>query len=777
MVVSVSHGWPYQAHPDPFGTKIRTVRNLLRAANIDCFSSNKRVLLFFDWLSIPQRPFISGQADRTAEEKLNFEAAISEMHNMYFYADRIIHLAFEDPDESIEEETYEIDSWKLLSAGLALVGDQVQIVSPPEVQPGEFLAHQQPLLFDRLVDIDGEPVNSLEKAQSMLQNPQDLIRRTVKLRRQRFGRLNSNPADRRGWIFLERFITMVKCAMLDDAAMAQYVVISDSREITEDILKGADEMRRAAAVDDGGTELMMLLDFWKAQLLTKSFSATSTDRSVALEAAPPDQLIVAEIMESFVEFLRKRWVPESMKQRSRARRLKGMLEQYLLTWDRFSVGYISKLDDASTSNPLPAIILGCLPLCLTSAVVLAPLQPPDHPAGSHLDFFCFAWPIGVAACGYMFPRFLATAASVKLTWAVEAKLAAWTCFFAVSCVIVEILLYSHDVMGFNAFPMTFIHLHADVVAIPFFGLLWYCVPVSQRLDPCFKRKLKYAVFTLVAILAVFAFGFPILNAGMLVASERVTPLLACVYLLTKLLFEWFCCKMSKYLGADIMPAVIFLASYAYEMNLCTVLSFDVRWTMAIQMVGFDIVENCYHIYSFLRNQNNHGSSSDGGGDIESINDPGDGEVYSNSSKGHNYYLLAACLIRELLEIMVPLQYVTLLVLSYFTQPRFNTLICGMTPEAFKRTVGFLLMDIAVEVMVFIAMYMIFRRNGVRPFRLLRGFLATNLAVFLASAVCWNMYFSCLVHSHFGADMTLEFRWLRVENAQWVCGLRWTHGNA
>lgn len=41
---------------------------------------------------------------------------------------------------------------------------------------------------------------------------------------------------------------------------------------------------------------------------------------------------------------------------------------------------------------------------------------------------------------------------------------------------------------------------------------------------------------------------------------------------------------------------------------------------------------------------------------------------------------------------------------------------------------------------------------------------------VAVGVTWN---TCLQHSHFGVDGSLEFLWVRCDDAVWEGGLRWT----
>ena len=75
------------------------------------------------------------------------------------------------------------------------------------------------MAFDRIVAIQNHEVEGLEHFQRVLGELRSKLRLEtdckVKLHRYPFGNINKIHADDRGWIFLERFITMVKCAMLE----------------------------------------------------------------------------------------------------------------------------------------------------------------------------------------------------------------------------------------------------------------------------------------------------------------------------------------------------------------------------------------------------------------------------------------------------------------------------------------------------------------------------------------------------------------------------------
>ena len=84
LVVCVSHGWPYQAHPDPNGEKAAPIQQLLEEAN-QAHKPAGRTLVFFDFLSVTQRP-------RTPQEDAAFKKALQVMPELYCHADAVLHI-------------------------------------------------------------------------------------------------------------------------------------------------------------------------------------------------------------------------------------------------------------------------------------------------------------------------------------------------------------------------------------------------------------------------------------------------------------------------------------------------------------------------------------------------------------------------------------------------------------------------------------------------------------------------------------------------------------
>ena len=82
ILVSLSHGWFFQTHPDPKGEKLDLIRNVF-APQLRERYPHTDIQVFFDYLASPQRP-------RTKEEDKIFAVAMDRMNSMYVYADVIL---------------------------------------------------------------------------------------------------------------------------------------------------------------------------------------------------------------------------------------------------------------------------------------------------------------------------------------------------------------------------------------------------------------------------------------------------------------------------------------------------------------------------------------------------------------------------------------------------------------------------------------------------------------------------------------------------------------
>ena len=79
ILLSLSHGWFFQNHPDPRGRKLDLIRNVF-APRLRERYPHTSIVVFFDFLATPQRP-------RTDDEEERFRIAMERMNSVYVYAD------------------------------------------------------------------------------------------------------------------------------------------------------------------------------------------------------------------------------------------------------------------------------------------------------------------------------------------------------------------------------------------------------------------------------------------------------------------------------------------------------------------------------------------------------------------------------------------------------------------------------------------------------------------------------------------------------------------
>eukprot|EP00929_Paragymnodinium_shiwhaense_P075953 TRINITY_DN3892_c0_g1_i1.p1 TRINITY_DN3892_c0_g1~~TRINITY_DN3892_c0_g1_i1.p1 ORF type:complete len:1014 (+),score=189.47 TRINITY_DN3892_c0_g1_i1:49-3090(+) len=486
--------------------------------------------------------------------------------------------------------------------------------------------------FDAVLEIDDQEVTSVQELQAKLADTSQQHR--VKLRRQPYGVVNETPIHERGWVFLERFITMVKCGMLDPE-QASEVVLSNSPAILEQIRQGADRLREAALLDEHALQqrsvrspipdklrgaaspsrwrvgcaspvrrsnLKTVLEEFLAELETKQFSAASTDKTLLDhdrdDMSPSgDRQIVRHLMEDFVLHLEQHWHSDAAKQRRRMLRFGKVFKaagKFLLSWESFSAEYSDKLADSSVSNPLHGLLLLFLPPLLGLLVLLPSYEPPDTSWQEQLTFWFLGLPAGVACTAQVFPFFLAAASGIEVTWQVGQSCLMWVLAVYVCSAAAVVIVAART----GVFPAPgACYLGVLCMMLP---LLWWCVPAVLRSDILYRVRVAYALVALCAVLAVFGIAFPLLNAALHESSELWRLILVALIFSSKLAFERFCKFLSRKLGGDMMPIVSFLANCSYELNLCVVLIAGFDWYVFWELVAFDVIENLVHLVALWR---------------------------------------------------------------------------------------------------------------------------------------------------------------------------------
>eukprot|EP00930_Biecheleria_cincta_P047340 TRINITY_DN32798_c0_g1_i1.p1 TRINITY_DN32798_c0_g1~~TRINITY_DN32798_c0_g1_i1.p1 ORF type:complete len:533 (-),score=77.02 TRINITY_DN32798_c0_g1_i1:114-1655(-) len=328
LVVAVSHMWFYQSHPDPLGEKASLIQDLLDEVELGG-NSQSQTLLFVDFLSMTQRPFSANQAARNDDEERDFGIALQAMPLIYLRADAVVLLDCQaqgmvpGEGEVVVVGGDEINDAKLLEIGSAV---QIESCGGNEERMHAGLPKGKVSALDFLLRINGKPVTSTANVAKELFTAGRPELARVEVAKAPFGKRNTTPAATRGWIYLERFIAMVKVAMMTVESEAEHhFIFSDSETLLEEIRSGGKELQQAAQA--GEDELRRVLEGHVKVLKLKTFAANSTDKMTNTggvgggDVARSDQESVEAIMASMVEFLREHWAAEAkLLRRARLRR-------------------------------------------------------------------------------------------------------------------------------------------------------------------------------------------------------------------------------------------------------------------------------------------------------------------------------------------------------------------------------------------------------------------------------------------------------------------------
>lgn len=373
LVLAVSHAWPCQAHPDPFGRKMGPIGSMVAEA-IRMHPRKGDTTVFLDFLAVPQEAFARGQKPRTEQMAAKFSKALRAFPWAYLMADATLHLDFDMSDDGCDEvvypdgaclepckgDVYEIPANKLNDAKLVQHGHVVQVSEPPEQGMSSDLA-----LFDEVVAVGKQTIQSLDQLQLVLAKAsrkapkgrtaeqtcaQKLTRLAfqtcysnatippAKMVHRPWGRENRVPASRRGWVFLERFASMVKVAMVHESH-SKTVALSNNLKVLQQIFDGGKKLREAA--ERGREALGAVLRDFVEELIALEFSSTSSDKQNVRNsfrraqsqhiveddlwqqtAAPgfkvdSDQHLISRLMARFVRVLQDNWAKQEALEKHR----------------------------------------------------------------------------------------------------------------------------------------------------------------------------------------------------------------------------------------------------------------------------------------------------------------------------------------------------------------------------------------------------------------------------------------------------------------------------
>lgn len=727
VVVALSHAWRNQVHPDPDGAKHRHVQGIVKA--LSKLHSSDDILLFVDFLSIPQRSWRAGQTERTREEDRNFHSAIRDMHYMYFLADYVMHLEIEPNDMAGEGGVYKVTLQDLLGKEVYQVGNQVCV----GLHESDGAAVGS---FHQVLAVGMHPIHSLQAYEARAESSPPST--TVSMQRLPFGPRNELRASKRGWIFLERFITMVKCAMVDSKA-AKTIVLSNSRKVKKEILAGADKLRHAANASDKKDALRVALETFEAELLLKQFSPITVDKAGATAAAKSrDAEIVVAIMRQFVDFLDEHWHAAAKQQQRRAsvRAALGALEHYILCWKGFSSEYHARMRVEGSGSRWPLAAHLVLPVLVASGFLAYPFAELDHGWRGQAEYFVVKF-LSFTACASIFTELVLATTNQHGIRRAEIFACFWILGAGVAATGTEFLL----ALFFDVFPVPMASTMTASMATPLFPLLYFTASPQKRAQSEFRWKLIYSMLGVMAMMAAGVITLPLSNTVLHSIDSVCQAFWTFAYLAIKLIFEKIGDVLSNRLGSDKMPLFVWTAAVAYELNLCIALAGGFSWLSFGLLIGIDVVENIYHLVCCLR----------------------------NDDEGVRFFIMSQLLLREFVEAIAPLQFLAVMTIARLVQPQNSTFLCSLSDRDFLFIQQFLLLDFAIELVVGQAIQTVLRAKGYAPLQLTVGLTRIHTRYFISSHCAVALFYLTMPHTHVGMDMTFQFAWLRGSGETSSCG--------
>jgi len=144
--------------------------------------------------------------------------------------------------------------------------------------------------------------------------------------------------------------------------------------------------------------------------------------------------------------------------------------------------------------------------------------------------------------------------------------------------------------------------------------------------------------------------------------------------------------------------------------------------------------------------------------------------------GKHRFLAASVLVKEAMEVLVPLQIVASFCGIYIFNPKWNHITAGMSPEDFLYGCWVAGADLLLEALMFLMLLLAVQRwCRLNPWRLLVRVLHHDLKTQTLTLTSIVMYTSMLQNTAAGTDIALRFNWLE-DNSTWHGGFCWTVGD-
>ena len=332
ILVSLSHGWLFQNHPDPYGAKLDIVKNIFGPQLKERFPRTD-IQIFYDFLSLPQYP-------RTDDEEDIFVDAIGRMNSMYVYADVILFIEVDLPDLDMTVHTATVDITKYTFFDYIDITQVFKTTSNTGPQQG-----------DCILTCGGMEVATYSQIAKYTGS------HTFTYLRRPYGRPNTTPTGDRGWLFLERVTVAVKLAAADKSRFDD-IVVSNSEKLRTKILIWSEQLRDAARKQNTEPKsLRNILSKFEDEFSSKAFTSAS------------NSLVVAQLMSSLILQFAENWKGEVEKQKSMSKRAR----EILLRWGCFSEDYVERAELLCTRKDREERRWWYMPGLIVTVAALAPV--------------------------------------------------------------------------------------------------------------------------------------------------------------------------------------------------------------------------------------------------------------------------------------------------------------------------------------------------------------------------------------------------------------------
>ena len=763
ILVSLIHGWFFQAHPDPYGAKLDLIRNVF-APRLRERYPHTDIQIFYDFVSLPQEP-------RTDDEEECFVEAVSLMESMYVYADVILCLKMDLPelDMTIHTATVDVSTYSFFD----YIGT---------VQVFRTSTKTGPQRMDCILTCDGEEV----KKCGQISNYEGV--HTFTYLQRPFGRPNTTPSKDRGWLFLEHIAVAIKAAAADKSQFDD-IVLSNSEKLRTKIFVWSDQIRYAAQKQKS---LCNLMDEFKSKLETKQFTSQSS-------------FIVAQnLMYELVQQTEGDWDREVEKQTSMSKRAR----EILLRWGCFSEGYVERAELLFDSKEvgtrkrswvLLSVILGMIAPMVTilpyswslegvgedpsrdkvllSSVWLGRIEGYVKysvcTSRFSLSFFlcsslyrslsaillhainlAFAKiPIGShTICACVALSVVCVSQSLLLRAAVTTIMPFEALFVAMLGVIVSHLLYAMikfipvkdkrtgqtkrwaigTIILTYSFPLKFCYTTHDYIK----SGTWLHMPPSHRFDLKARAAVKRSITTTYVFIrtsisnitslfncthiynsqftVVFGLAYPLLGGLFFQSGIFVQALLIPVFFIIRAGFEYGADTLTAHtFGSDGMPAINFAGVLMHEVCLSVMITSIKHPLVFVSLVMSDVLENSFCLWSLARNTKMSSNRVSPAEDNEKIERQRKSlarrpsnvvSLVMNkdnvSDKGTALFIAATLLQREAVETIVPIQAAAILSFLYKIDVKSNSIVTGWSDEDWAQSLTYIGVDLGVELMVF-----------------------------------------------------------------------------